>query len=326
MTYAHIAILLASCVQGQAGGETYQDFRSQELPQANFIMPAPEQAKWIKPETAGLRITLPADQRRPEPVGITLGFPTKGDFEITVSYELIDVPRPTAGFGSGFELYVKTNGPAQDAIGYYRFTRPSGLMAYGCARLTTFPDGRRGIPPGVDSSDKPATGTSGKLRITRSGSTAVLSAAEGSSSDFDEKFRMELGSDDVAMVRLAANPGNASNPVDMRLIDFRVGPISRDAGSSLAAQSMDWWWIALLVVLALTIAGGIIWWRKKRSRTAEPRAQFLQDVVVAVSEGYIVWHCPTCGKHLKAKAELAGKKVKCAQCGNPVEVPEESLE
>ena len=29
----------------------------------------------------------------------------------------------------------------------------------------------------------------------------------------------------------------------------------------------------------------------------------------------------TCGKNLKAKAELAGKKVKCSQCGKAVLVP-----
>jgi serine/threonine protein kinase len=32
--------------------------------------------------------------------------------------------------------------------------------------------------------------------------------------------------------------------------------------------------------------------------------------------------CPGCGKKLKVKAELAGKKVKCPQCGKPAQVPE----
>jgi hypothetical protein len=31
--------------------------------------------------------------------------------------------------------------------------------------------------------------------------------------------------------------------------------------------------------------------------------------------------CPGCGKDLKARADLAGKKVKCPQCGQAVTVP-----
>lgn len=42
----------------------------------------------------------------------------------------------------------------------------------------------------------------------------------------------------------------------------------------------------------------------------------LQDVTTPVS-----FVCPDCGKTLKARMELAGKKVKCTQCGSAVVVP-----
>src|SRR5262245_24951114 len=36
----------------------------------------------------------------------------------------------------------------------------------------------------------------------------------------------------------------------------------------------------------------------------------------------IALHCPTCHKKLSIKDELAGKKIKCPGCGNPIAVPQ----
>lgn len=35
--------------------------------------------------------------------------------------------------------------------------------------------------------------------------------------------------------------------------------------------------------------------------------------------------CPSCGKRLKAPDSAAGKRAKCPQCGNPVEIPAEKI-
>jgi predicted RNA-binding Zn-ribbon protein involved in translation (DUF1610 family) len=35
--------------------------------------------------------------------------------------------------------------------------------------------------------------------------------------------------------------------------------------------------------------------------------------------------CPSCGKKLKAPDSAAGKKAKCPQCGNPVQIPAEKI-
>ncbi len=40
------------------------------------------------------------------------------------------------------------------------------------------------------------------------------------------------------------------------------------------------------------------------------------------SPQYLSFPCPACGKKLRARAELAGKKLKCPQCRQPVTVPE----
>ena len=36
---------------------------------------------------------------------------------------------------------------------------------------------------------------------------------------------------------------------------------------------------------------------------------------------FVDFECPACGKNLKAKVELAGKRAKCSRCGDIVKVP-----
>jgi WD40 repeat protein len=45
-------------------------------------------------------------------------------------------------------------------------------------------------------------------------------------------------------------------------------------------------------------------------------------VAAGPPSGFLSFPCPACGKNLKARAELAGKRVKCPQCAKPAHVPE----
>ena len=50
----------------------------------------------------------------------------------------------------------------------------------------------------------------------------VLSAAEAPGTEFRELYRYDLGSDTISQLRLAAHPGGAANPVDLRVLDLTV--------------------------------------------------------------------------------------------------------
>src|SRR5207253_1019891 len=64
-----------------------------------------------------------------------------------------------------------------------------------------------------------------------------------------------------------------------------------------------------LPVLALLLAV----WLRRRGRRETPAA-----AAPPMSNSL---PCPECGKMLRARAELGGKRVKCVQCGRPVLVP-----
>src|SRR5947209_4616164 len=120
MVHSAVLLGLLTLFAGQSvAAELYHDFRDGR-PVEPLRRFGPEANSSIEPEKAGLRIKLPANRAQKDPVGVVLDHPLKGDFEITAGYEIVHLDRPTDGWGVGFELYVMTATPTQEAIGCYR--------------------------------------------------------------------------------------------------------------------------------------------------------------------------------------------------------------
>jgi RNA polymerase sigma factor (sigma-70 family) len=80
-------------------------------------------------------------------------------------------------------------------------------------------------------------------------------------------------------------------------------------------------WLALLIgvsIIGLVVLG--IWARRRASNGGAPMSDEEAEAVGAVP---ITLSCSNCDKRLKVKATMAGKKVKCPQCGNVLEVASE---
>jgi serine/threonine protein kinase len=120
--------------------EFYADFRGGKLPPAAMNWSGRDGDEVIEPEEKGLRIRLPANPQHMQhkfPVGLALQTPVKGNFEITVGYEILGEDLPRSGTGVGFELYLTAATPGNDAICFTRLTPPQGRETYVCGRNTT---------------------------------------------------------------------------------------------------------------------------------------------------------------------------------------------
>ncbi len=63
--------------------------------------------------------------------------------------------------------------------------------------------------------------------------------------------------------------------------------------------------------------------RRRKRRTEQSPASIQRDPAAAdPARAFVSFPCSECGKGLKAKVELAGKKVKCSGCGKAVRVPD----
>src|SRR5438045_1103328 len=83
----------ASIVASTRTEEFTQRFRGQ-LYDAQHFKPTGNATKALKAEPQGLRITMPPDHNSKLPVGFVARAPVRGDFEITMAFDILRVDKP----------------------------------------------------------------------------------------------------------------------------------------------------------------------------------------------------------------------------------------
>jgi hypothetical protein len=81
--------------------DVYQDFRGGAKVQPPLVLVGPDAEVVTRAENEGVRITLPAERKKTDRVGIQLNSHLRGNFEITTSYEILQADQPTKGHGVG---------------------------------------------------------------------------------------------------------------------------------------------------------------------------------------------------------------------------------
>jgi serine/threonine-protein kinase len=308
----------------------HQDFRGGKEPVAPLRLYGPDANTCTRPEKEGLRLTLPSERPTVEAIGVALNEPVTGDFRITAGYELLQADKATTGYGVGFELWVVTRTPTQEAIALSHVRRPDRADGYMCSRGSS-KSGKRTY----DIRYTPETATRAQVRITRTGAEAVCWAAAGDGGAFRELCRFDLGTEDLKMVRLSAHTGKAHAGLDLRLLDVTIASDEPIPGVEVAAapgpggpppRGKSWLAATGILGLLLVVGCGVAAWLYRRPRRAAAPAPapgpVPGDAARPEAEAPpIPVTCPGCGKGLKARAQAAGKKVRCPRCGQPVAVP-----
>ncbi len=305
--------MLAELPPGQpAATDFYQDFRRRQEPQPPLKLIGTEADAVTRSEEEGFRITLAASRKTKQPVGVVPEFPLVGDFEITATYELLAAAQPTRGIGMAVALNVASNNPYKFAkLG--RFVRVKEGNVY---LAETF---LKNSPADSRVSSEATEAKRGQLRLIRQGSTLSFLVADGAGADFRQILRAPFGTDDVTIVRFIVNNNDSPAAVDARLVDLRIRSSSGSGGPTAAAGSRPdlrlrgWLLGALLLgmVLIVSVLGGWLYRQPRRSPELGTETQEAHPAAAAS----ISFACSTCGKSLKARTELAGKKIKCPGCG-----------
>ncbi len=286
----------------------HHDFRGKPVP-ADLRRFNVEDDSLIKEEPGGVRINLPATfTHKWGGVGFRTEFRIKGDFDMTLAFEILRADVPPKGYGAGIGLFIYSGGVHS---GMSRLVKADGMPI-----VSWEVAGKQG----KINSDA----MSGRLRLKRTGTILYCLWAPGiEGGDFQEIHQTELGNEDIEKVRLVALNGQTNTPVDARLFDFTIRSNSAPPPSFSAAKGSVS--IALLVGLAFTLAliVALSTWVFVRGRRRKQEA-FQEEPTEALppeaSSDSILFQCPNCDRKLKAKTELTGKKIKCPQCGQAVRV------
>jgi WD40 repeat protein len=317
------------------------------------ILAGPDGQNCVQFDAEGLRINLPNGYPKPRPgTGVITDFGVRGNFEITVGYEILPDPEPSVPARKGAILLK--GGPFSKgaevslAILPYQAAKPDLWLkadqnrAYLSRQLfDRASDGHylAGLSHwnsesvkdawGNEIFDKketyvnhavPTEGKAGKLRLARMNSTLYFYASEADSPEFTLLHQDEFGTGDLKNVRLLATTSGPQTWLDVRLTDLtiRADELPMDLTASKAAGPGHGG-LALMIILGVIFAGAVALGIVFLSRRRRPLP--LPQVTQEEKPSLVVFACGACGKRLKSKSELAGKKIKCPGCGQAVQVP-----
>jgi hypothetical protein len=318
--------------------EYYHSFKGDRDIGSEFHWHGLEPQQCVVFEPAGLRITLPAGYPgKRMGTGIGLDTTVKGDFEVTIRYEILKEPENAeAGDATGLFVWVDLNKPTGMNRGFIsRVTRQGKQFVTWYYLAREAPE-----KPVSVLRPFPAKENSGRLRLVRTGSLLHHYVAEGDDDAFTLLQQHPFGTEDLQAIRWGGQTGDAKAALEGRFLDLHIRadglpdlPSTRPppapgqqampapdapkrASGSLA--------IAVAGGLALALAFAILlaFVAYRRRQAAQPPERGPVEAGPAQTQpASASFPCPSCGKYLKASALLVGKKVKCPHCGHGVQVP-----
>lgn len=282
-------------------------------------------------EAEGARITLPSGQVIQGTSGLVANFTVQGDFEITMAYEIINAERPKEGYGVGATVYLSPaeNGGNTNALSLSRRLSKSGETRF----VANWLQRSEGKPPNT-LQYLPSKSAIGKLRIQRVGPLVQFLVAEGDDPVFKPTGKsLPFGADDIRYIHFGGNAGDSAAALDMRLLDFSFraerllgldeAPSDAAPPDAVQAGTARLWLISVgalgtcVLFLVAVGVGALVVFRKRRKAA-------VREEVTKPNQTPIPFVCSECGRALKVKPHLAGKKVKCPQCGSVATAPSTS--
>jgi DNA-directed RNA polymerase subunit RPC12/RpoP len=284
----------------------------------------------------GMRIVLPGERKLNLPVGVETKLVLTGDFEVTADFEILSAERPTGGYGVGVSLNVARAADRKLFGKVARFWR----AREGSVFISEFWNNEDPPMPRTLNSI-PTEARIGRLRLVRKGDMLHYLAAEGLGNDFQEVFQERFTAEDLTHLRfVVSDSGEPGNAVDARLLQLQifgnkltgvevqrpqiVAPVAQTPPAAPIVPEQEptemnnvrMLWPCLAVFgLVIPVAASLVLWRvlrrSKKKSVAKP------SVATAIS-----FACSACGKNLKVRPSVAGKRVKCPHCGQGMLAPE----
>gem|GEM_PF-2553197 len=254
-------VIMLGCL-GPFQAEYHRNFLSEGFDDVELRMVGPTRTVVTKSEPRGFRITIPPQKENLGVVGFVPQFKVRGDFEITLAYEILEREKPETGGGVGVSLYLTSDTPTKEAVHLIRVLSAKGNERVWATRMTTDEEGKR-----VKLSDEgiPFNALSGRLRCTRTGSKVTYSCAE-EDGPFQEVHSDDFGTEELNMVRVGLENGNSKLPIDARFTDLTIRadelPGPSTAKPPQSASRLSW---AIWGIVAFIVIGGFAYWRSRQS-------------------------------------------------------------
>lgn len=145
-------------------------------------------ARFLQPGEDGLRLNLPAGEKKPDQTGIVSDIRIRGDFELIAEFRSLNVEKPAEGWGAGFDLLMEMGQGPKDYILIERKVSGAGEHVLATKHANVGLDGRY---KWNNQHAQPNDVVAGKLKVVRKKSMVYYLFANHDSEDYqllDEKL------------------------------------------------------------------------------------------------------------------------------------------
>jgi len=213
----------------------------------------------IFPEAASVRFWLPDADGVPQ-TGLYSYFVLAGDCEVTLTYELLNLPPPRGGYGSGVGLAFDFAGGGRGAI--QRVARKGEGDGY---VLQTTPGEFGGKMKEVDQF-VPTVSTHGRIGLRRVKNKLIFLRADAVEDPLTEFESLPFTDRPIRAVRLFADPGGSPTALDVTLSQIEIRAEEIASGVPRSEQNTGGWRWLWAVVFAAVGALGFWMWRTHRRK------------------------------------------------------------
>lgn len=248
---------LASGLKLELPVEYTHDFRDSHLDDHTLELVGGGASHIIRAESEGLRMRAPTSSVGKLPaVGVSPRFRIRGDFEVTVTYEILNAARPPKeGISrTRFQIEATLDSSAQESLRFSLSRATAGDFEYYTTRRIVVDDKDR-YPGRV----LPTNNETGKMRLVRTGRMVHFFVSNGEEDVFEILHQMECGDEEVASLTMWILPGIIRANLDLRLTDLTIRAEELPGWTGPPPMQRRWlWWLVGLFALLLSGAG--IWW------------------------------------------------------------------
>lgn len=202
---------------------------------------------------AGLRFRLPGRAASVAQTGLYSLFALSGDCEAALTYQLLNVPPPRRGYGSGVGLaFDLGEGDGRGAIQrLFRKTEGSGCV------VQTTPGELAGEIKEMDRF-VPTASRRGRIGLRRLKNELIFLSADNPASPLREIARLPFTERTVRTVRVFVDPGGSPTSVDVRVSQIAIRAEEIASGVPQPEQKgWNWGWLWAVVPLA---GGALMFW------------------------------------------------------------------
>jgi len=252
-----LAIALAGIGRLAAGDEFVQDFRNQQFNEASLRIIGSQ--NFIFRDADGLRVELKKDSGDSSNSGVAFVLELDGDCQIEAAVELIDVPTPKAGYGTGAAFLFEDGGP--NGASFQSVIMPDGKHLYVTHKFTKSAEGEYKH----DAKTFPATASKAVMRMERKGKQVLYLVSDDGGAVFRELSRFPFTDAPIKIAQVYGQTGG--NPVDInvRITDFKVvAEAFLRPGQKPRKKPMSMKWLAASLFIGLPILGTVVWWCRRR--------------------------------------------------------------